>query len=146
MYALYSLLNVKPPQNPLLHGHTVQVGCHGLMILVILSPCSSVRGPSRCHLFLFVFNLPVVETIQGLHPHGIHKDGKPPLDPFVPSNPHPFEAWDHDSFSRFWDLHELGCSTDFPLDDWQKRSDSSANVRRDCASPSRPHQAPHSPT
>ena len=73
MYALYSLLNVKPPQNPLLHGHTVQVGCHGLMILVILSPCSSVRSPSRCHLFLFVFNLPVVETIQGLHPHSIHK-------------------------------------------------------------------------
>ena len=36
-------------------------------------PCSSVRSPSRCHLFLFVFNLPVVETIQGLHPHSIHK-------------------------------------------------------------------------
>ena len=73
IHVLYSPLNVKPHRKPLLHGHSVQVGCHGLMILVILSPCPSVRSPRRCHLFLFVFNLPVVETIQGLHPHSIHK-------------------------------------------------------------------------
>ena len=150
MYVLHSLTNVKPPRNPLLHGHTVQVGCHGLMILVILSPCPSVRSPSRCHLFLFVFDLPVVKTIQGLHPHRIHKGllGFPNSMVRLHSIHSLHQIRIRSKLGTMiaspgsGDLHELGCSTDFPLGDWQKRSDSSANVQRDCASPSHPHLAP----